>query len=280
MTRKRAQAAKPLFPEDGRGRLRHIHTLLNGHSLFPPASNAMIQNRRIAEKHFLVLCRSWLLFVLLMWLPCRGNASEDPLALLPQLAPERCAMQSPDALFAKLLRLEPVPEGIENSDACMDRFYQVYAAQLARKTDADFPDNRKFRALLLECFQTCFHYIAGIHHHNGVKHYSSRIPGQLEWILYHAATQQYGGYTEFGGNDLFARAWLDDESQYTPALIEQIAVAIGKANAFLGSDHFEKSLLPILKRALDQLAKAEESMNDDQKRYFRRYLALFITRFP
>lgn len=209
-----------------------------------------------------------------------AQTNGDPIAKLPQLLPERCAMQAPDAMLAKLLRQEPVPEGIGSCDACVDHFYEVYAEQLSKKTDSEFPETRKFRGPLLECFQTCFQYLAEIHHHNGVKHYSSRIPGQLEWILYHAATQQYSGYTEFGESDVLANAWMDDDSKYTPVLIEQIALAIGKANAPSRLDHFDKTIYPILKRALSHLAKAEESMTEDQKLYFRRYLALFITRFP
>ena len=60
-------------------------------------------------------------------------------------------------------------------------------------------------------------------------------------------------------------------------------MAIGKAN-FSHLDpqlkRFNKELVPILDRALDDLAKATKSMDDNQSRFFHHRLAVFITRFP
>jgi hypothetical protein len=77
-----------------------------------------------------------------------------------------------------------------------------------------------------------------------------------------------------------AHTWLDDDSIYTPELIRRIAVAIGRANAWSFPDNCDKDMLPILERSLGQLEKAEAMMDEAQTNYFRRYLVLFITRFP
>jgi hypothetical protein len=220
------------------------------------------------------------LFALLLQHRVMGDAIDATLTRLPQLAPDNCALQSPDALLNTLLAMEPKPEGVGSCEACIDNFYDAYAQQLAKKTDADFPAAKKFRPAFRASLETCFEYLAAVHHHNGTKHYSDRIAGQAEWIIFCGAKQKYTGYADFGGNDIMARAWVDDDSNYTPKLIEQIGIAIGRANAGSRLDHFEGDMLPILRRSLEHLAEAEQPLTDDQKPWFRRYYVLFMTRFP
>ena len=61
----------------------------------------------------------------------RSVRIHDTLTGLPELKPEKCALQSPDALLTKLLSQEPKPDGIGGCEACIDRFYEAYATQLA-----------------------------------------------------------------------------------------------------------------------------------------------------
>jgi hypothetical protein len=241
----------------------------------------LIQSSR-STIQYLARPRAWLWLAL--WLftglgACFAQFDEN-LARLPQMAPEKCALQPPDILLARLMKESPPLEGIGDCESCVDRFYETYAVQLARKTEEDHPEAQKFRGALLECFEMGFSYLAEIHHKNGLKHYARRISGELAWIIFRGAQQQHSGYTDFGKDDILGNAWLDDESVYTPALIEQIALAIGKANAIDKADNFELNMRPILDRTLTLLATAEAQMNEDQKLYFRRYLVLFITRFP
>lgn len=202
----------------------------------------------------------------------------DTLANLPQMAPEECALQAPDAMLDKLLAMDPRPEGVGGCEACTDNFYDAYARQLARKTDADYPAARIFRPLLLKSFETCFDYLVSVHHSNGTRHLGNRIAGEVEWIIFTGAKQNYNGSVEFGESDLM-NAWFDDESKYTRPLIGQIGTAIGRANAS-PLDHFDHDMLPIFRRSLKQLTMAERTMTDDQKRWFRRYFAFFLTRLP
>jgi len=223
--------------------------------------------------------------ILAVGMPLWAENISDPfnLAHLPQLTPEKCALQAPDILLEKLLAENPKPAGIGGCEACTDYFYAIYGHQLAKKTNRDYPEVLKFRASLLDCFETCFRYIDAIHHHNGTNHLASRIPGELEWIIFRGFQQQsqnhYFSSVEFGDDDYLAHANGDDEAEYTPEQIEQLATAIGRANSS-PDDHFETEKLPLLKLTLVKLAKAEETMTDDQTSFFRRYLVLFITRYP
>jgi hypothetical protein len=103
------------------------------------------------------------------------------------MTPEKCALQSPGAMLNKLLAEKSKPPGVGDCEACKDVFYTTYAVQLAKKTDADYPVAKKIRPLLLSCFKGCFDYLSAIHHHNGTKHYSDRISGELEWIIFRGA---------------------------------------------------------------------------------------------
>ena len=202
------------------------------------------------------------------------------LTALPQMSPEKCALQSPDELLDKMMAEEPRPEGIGGCEACIDRFYEAYATQLAKKTDVDYPGAKRIRIPLLACFENCFDYLIRVHHTNGTNHYSNRIPAEVEWIIFRGAQQHYGSSTNFGGDDIMGHAWLDDDSNYTPKLVRQIGTAIGIANTD-PTDQFDSDILPILQHGLSNLAQAEKVMKDDeQKSYFRRYLVLFLTRFP
>ena len=223
---------------------------------------------------------AFLILFLLFQQAALATDIEDTLTGLSQMAPEKCAEQPPDELLGKLMEEKPRPEGIGGCEACVDRFYEAYATQLAKKTDVDHPGAKRIRASLIACFEHCFDYLIRVHHTNGTNHYSNRIEGEIEWIIFRGAQQQYRGSSNFGSEDIMGHAWLDDDSNYTPKLIRQIGVAIGIANT-VPTDQFDSDILPILQHSLVDLEQAEKRMKDDeQKSYFRRYLVLFLTRFP
>jgi len=166
------------------------------------------------------------------------------------------------------------------NEAGQDGFYDDYARQLAKKTDELDPKAKKYRPLLLRCFETAFDYLAEIHDHYATNHLGNRIAGELEWTLYCGARDHFRGNADLEADNKY---FGDDVSDYSTDQIRQIAVAIGKAN-FSHLDpqlkRFNKELVPILDRALDDLAKATKSMDDNQSRFFHHRLAVFITRFP
>ncbi|HEX8297201.1 MAG TPA: hypothetical protein VF593_12935 [Chthoniobacteraceae bacterium] len=69
-------------------------------------------------------------------------------------------------------------------------------------------------------------------------------------------------------------------TQTSPELIEQIGIAIGRANVNPKSYPFETEMRPILAGSLESLAEAERHMTERQKSFFRRRLVLFMTTIP
>lgn len=202
---------------------------------------------------------------------------DSELARQPALSPEECAKQSPDRMYERLEeangRLPPEDPGRVNGISSLageDQFDLVYAHQLRLKTDHDYPKFKAFREPLLKSFQLCMEYIAMLYHNTPVRHENSRVPGRVEWILYQA------GHTDF----LYVeKSDWEPDVDYEPELIERIGLAMGRAMVNPTHFPFDTEMRPILKKCLASLAEAERYMTEPQKQFFRRRLALFMTRY-
>ena len=198
----------------------------------------------------------------------------DPvLATNPALSPEECAKQCPDQMHERLeaeyLRLQPGdPSRVDGiySMGGADGYYLTYAHQIQKRTDQDYPQLKAFRRPHLKSLRLCVEYLAEIG--INVKHEDDRVSARVEWMLFQGARTDYRYVNEShrGGN-----------GDHRPELIEQIGVAIGRANVNTLAFPFDSEMRPILKECLASLAEAERHMTKPQKLFFRRRLALFMT---
>ncbi|EDY21501.1 hypothetical protein CfE428DRAFT_0746 [Chthoniobacter flavus Ellin428] len=183
----------------------------------------------------------------------------DPeLANHPALAPEECAKQSPGQMYQRLVEAnerlgDPFRVNGISSLAGEDQFYLAYPHELRIKTDHDYPQIKAFRKPLLKSFQFCMQYVAELYHYTSVRHEHARVPGRVEWILFQ------GGRTDF--QSVEESEW-QPFTNYEPALIERIGVAMGRAmlNPEDPDYPFDTKTRPFLTKCLASLAEAECQM--------------------
>ena len=223
-----------------------------------------------------------LLVAILCSLVARAESFDDfdpDLAKLPQFSPDECAKQSPDAMYARLEeqfnRLQPGPHPISGfyfSEGGRDTFYGTYAHQLRLKTDKAYPKVKDVRGPLVDSYELCLEYLLSVLD-SGMGHERYREPARLEWMLYHGEQVKFDDEGFAGPDDYLS------EANYWPEQIEAIGVAIGLSNVNPRVQPFETEMRPILKKCVARLEDAEEHMDDNEKRFFRRRLVLLMGRF-
>jgi hypothetical protein len=177
------------------------------------------------------------------------------------LTPEKCAGSDPDELYIKHLEVDGLGW---DSEQARDKFHEVYAEILAKRTDQQYPEAAKFRKSLLSAFKQTFEFIRTANGNTSTAHQMARLPAELEWMI----SQGFESKFEKGLS-----------GEYTFDNIRDLARIYKESQGFADGRDLSRIQAGILKPALDQLMTAEQSMSKDARIYFRAKLVSMIAQY-
>ena len=179
------------------------------------------------------------------------------------LTPEKCAGSDPDALYVKHIETD----GLRwDSEQARDRFHEVYAEVLAKRTDLLHPEAAKFRKSLVDAFKQTLEFIRAANGNSSMAHHMSRLPAEVEWEISRGFESGFarglsGDYSLDHIRDL-ARIYAQSQSQFRVGATDH--------------PHIQRDFL---EPALDHLKSAEQSMTKEATIYFRAKLVSKITEY-